>query len=60
MTGYTAVANVLDYSAVVVQATTADKAIDLKDEGITPLSDMDGLIASHCKFPSHRYQSNTC
>ena len=53
-------ANVLDYSAVVVQATTADKAIDLKDEGITPLSDMDGLIASHCKLSTHRYQSNTC
>ncbi|KAI0314320.1 amidase signature domain-containing protein [Amylostereum chailletii] len=45
--GYTSVANVLDYTSVVVPVTVVDKTRDLKNDEYKPVSDMDGLIASH-------------
>lgn len=44
--GYATAINLLDYTSVVVPVTWADKNIDKKEEGYTPLNDMDKLVQS--------------
>ena len=41
--GYTAIVNLLDYSAAVIPVTNADKEVDLADSSHVPLNDLDGL-----------------
>jgi amidase len=48
--GYTSSINLLDFSTVVVPVTFADKTIDAKDEGYTPLNDLDAAVHDDCKF----------
>ncbi|PKS13397.1 hypothetical protein jhhlp_000168 [Lomentospora prolificans] len=52
--GYATAINVLDFTSVVVPVTLADKTIDTKPEGFTPLTDMDALVHSECKSPHPR------
>lgn len=49
--GYTGVANVLDYAAVVVPSGKVNKDVDVKWEGSrhAPVSDMDREIGESCK-----------
>jgi amidase len=48
--GYATAINLLDYTSVVVPVTWADKNIDKKEEGYTPLNDMDKLVQSECEY----------
>lgn len=51
MTGeaYTESINLMDYSAVVIPITKADKNIDIPEKGFTPASDVDALNWEACK-----------
>ncbi|KJK93078.1 Acetamidase [Metarhizium anisopliae BRIP 53284] len=42
--GYATVINVLDFTSVVVPVTFADKNIDVKTAGFTPLTDLDATV----------------
>lgn len=50
--GYTGVANVLDYTAVVVPVGTVDKEVDGKggQNGYVPFSEMDREIWESCEW----------
>lgn len=47
--GYTPWVNTLDYTAAVFPVTKVDPAIDLVEEGYTPLNDLDKAIHEECK-----------
>ncbi|KAL5345357.1 Acetamidase [Pseudogymnoascus australis] len=42
--GYASAINILDFTSVVVPVTYADKAIDVKNEELKPLTDIDKLV----------------
>ncbi|KAI9818939.1 MAG: Acetamidase [Pycnora praestabilis] len=45
--GYSTFVNVLDYTSCVIPVTTADKAIDIVDEGYKPINEQDQKIYEH-------------
>ena len=59
--GYASVINLLDFTSVVVPVTYADKAVDVRNESFSPLSEMDKTVQAECKFavlfdiPSTKY-----
>lgn len=48
--GYASVINLLDFTSVVVPVLFADKNIDKKVEGYTPLGELDGVVQAECKY----------
>ena len=50
MPGYTAIINLLDYTAITIPVTTADKNIDVVDTEFKPLNEQDEEIWKSCKF----------
>jgi len=50
--GYSMFVNILDYTAVVVPVTTADKSVDVWPKDAKPLDDTDKATFDCCKFPS--------
>ncbi|KAJ4217599.1 Acetamidase [Fusarium solani] len=42
--GYASVINLLDFTSVVVPVTFADKAVDIKNESFSPLTDIDSMV----------------
>lgn len=48
--GYATVINVLDFTSVVVPVTFADKNIDVKTAGFTPLTDLDATVQEGCEL----------
>lgn len=48
--GYTTWVNALDYTSVTVPITNVDKAVDVRDEGHTPVSDTDKQIQDDCEL----------
>lgn len=48
--GYASAINLLDFTSVVVPVTFADKNIDKKNAGFSPLSDMDKTVQAECEF----------
>lgn len=51
--GYATAINVLDFTSVVVPVTFADKNIDTANVQFRPLSDMDILVQTECRFYSY-------
>ena len=47
--GYTTIANVLDYTTVVIPVAHVDKKIDLPDPNFIPIDKRDELNHSFCK-----------
>lgn len=52
--GYSTWVNVLDYTSVTVPITNVDKAVDVRDEGYTPVSDTDKQIQEDCEYFTSR------
>ncbi|KAJ4196028.1 Acetamidase [Fusarium falciforme] len=48
--GYASVINLLDFTSVVVPVTFADKAVDVKNESFSPLTDIDSTVQAECEF----------
>lgn len=46
--GYTAIVNLLDYTACTLPVTTADKNIDVAVASFKPVSDLDRQVAGDC------------
>lgn len=62
--GYSAIVNVLDYTACTFPVTTVDKNIDKMKLSFEPVSDLDKKVMASCKssliFPSLSPLSQEC
>lgn len=48
--GYTEIANLLDYTSVVIPVTKASQIVDLADDSYVPLNEMDKRNWQACKW----------